>query len=118
MEALGLDVCHPTESPMVVLALVLQLYLSEILATLITSLDDKSIFEAYKLRFDKLPAKGFKPKLNVMDSQATKYIKQFLTKKECKLQLVEPHNKRVNAAEQAIQTFKDALIAKEEQYWW
>jgi hypothetical protein len=27
------------------------------------------------------------------------------------LQLVEPHNHRVNAAEQAIQTFKDAFIA-------
>ena len=27
------------------------------------------------------------------------------------MQLVEPHNKGVNAAEQAIQTFKDAFIA-------
>jgi hypothetical protein len=39
-----------------------------------------------------------------------KYIKKILTKKECKLQLVEPHNHRVNAAEHAIQTFKDAFI--------
>ncbi len=46
-----------------------------------------------------------------MDNQATKLIKQLLTKKECKLQLVEPHNHRVNAAEHAIQTFKDAFIA-------
>ncbi len=30
---------------------------------------------------------------------------------ECKLQLVEPHNHRVNAAERAIQTFKDAFIS-------
>ncbi len=29
---------------------------------------------------------------------------------ECKLQLVEPHNHRVNAAERAIQIFKDAFI--------
>ncbi len=55
-------------------------------------------------------AKGFKPKLNVMDNQATKHIKKFLNKYECKLQLVEPHNHRVNAAERAIQTFKDAFI--------
>ena len=47
----------------------------------------------------------------VMDNQATKYIKKFLTKKECDLQLVEPHNHRVNTAERAIQTFKDAFIA-------
>jgi len=46
-----------------------------------------------------------------MDNQATKYIKKFLTEKECGLQLVEPHNHRVNAAERAIQTFKDAFIA-------
>ena len=46
-----------------------------------------------------------------MDNQATKHIKQFLTENECRLQLVEPHNHRVNAAEHAIQTFKDAFIA-------
>ncbi len=49
--------------------------------------------------------------MNVMDNQATKYIKKILTKKECKLQVVEPHNHHVNAAERAIQTFKDAYIA-------
>ena len=48
--------------------------------------------------------------MNVMDNQATKYIKKFLTKKECKLQVVEPHNYHVNAAERAIQTFKDAFV--------
>jgi hypothetical protein len=58
-----------------------------------------------------LAAKGFKPKLNVMDNQATKHIENFLTKNKCKVQLVEPHNHRVNAAERAIQTFKDAFIA-------
>ncbi len=45
-----------------------------------------------------------------MDNQATKYIKQFLDKNECKLQLIEPHNHCVNAAERAIQRFKDAFI--------
>jgi hypothetical protein len=46
-----------------------------------------------------------------MDNQATKYIKKFLSKKGCQLQLVEPHNHLVNAAERAIQTFKNAFIA-------
>jgi hypothetical protein len=45
-----------------------------------------------------------------MDNQATKYSKIFLTTKGCDLQVVEPHNHRVNAAERAIQTFKDAFI--------
>jgi hypothetical protein len=82
-----------------------------ILASPIAGLDDKSIFAAYEKRFKELESKGFKPKLNVMDNQATKHIKQFLTKNECRLQLVEPHNHRVNAAERAIQTFEDAFIA-------
>jgi hypothetical protein len=81
-----------------------------ILATPIAGLDDKSIFNAYKKNFDELASKGFKPKLNVMDNQATRYIKHFLTEDECDLQLVEPHNHCVNAAERAIQTFKDAFI--------
>ena len=58
-----------------------------------------------------LKTKGFKPKLNIMDNQATKHIKKYLTKNECKFQLVEPHNHRINTAEQANQTFKDAFIS-------
>ena len=82
-----------------------------IMATPIAGLDNRSIFTAYKKNFKELTAKGFKPKLNVMDNQATKQINFFLTEEECKLQLVEPHNHRVNAAERAIQTFKDAFIS-------
>jgi hypothetical protein len=82
-----------------------------ILADPIKALDDKMIFEAYWKQYDKLTKKGFKVKLNVMDNQATKYIKQFLTENDCQLQLVEPHNHRVNAAERAIQTFIDVFIA-------
>jgi hypothetical protein len=73
-----------------------------ILALPIAGLDDKTIFDVYKIAFDELVSKGFKPKLNIMDKQATKYVKRFFTEEECKLQLVEPHNHRVNAAERAI----------------
>ncbi len=83
---------------------------NSILAEPIKGLDDKTIFEAYK-KFHLLLDKDYLVKLNVMDNQAMKYIKQFLTANECKLQLVEPHNHRVNAAEQAIQTWKDAFIS-------
>ena len=82
-----------------------------ILATPIANLDDKSIFEEFKTNFEMLEGKGYKPKVNMMDNQATKHIKKHLTKKECKLQLVEPHNHCVNAAERVIQTFKDAFIS-------
>jgi hypothetical protein len=82
-----------------------------IMAMPIAGLDDQSNFNTYKANFNKLAHKGFKPKLNIMDNQATKHIKQFHTEEECKLQLVESHNHRINAVECAIQTFKDAFIS-------
>jgi hypothetical protein len=75
--------------------------LNAILVKAIANVDDHSIYEAYKEVFETLEAKGYKPKMNVMDNQATKYIKKFLTKKECKLQVVEPLNHHVNATERA-----------------
>jgi hypothetical protein len=85
--------------------------LNAILVKAIANVDNHSIYEAYKEVFELLEVKGYKPKMNVMDNQATKFIKKFLTKKECDLQVVEPHNHHVNAAERAIQIFKDAFIA-------
>jgi hypothetical protein len=81
-----------------------------ILATPISGLDNISIIESYKKHFDEFTAKGFKPKINIMDNQATKHINKILTEQQCKLQLIEPHNHCMNAAERAIQTFKDAFI--------
>jgi hypothetical protein len=37
-------------------------------------------FNAYKAAFEDLKSKGFKPKLNVMDNQATEYIKKISPK--------------------------------------
>jgi hypothetical protein len=82
-----------------------------ILATPIAGLDNVGIFNTNKKYFKDLTAKGFKPKLNIMDNQATRHIKKFLTKNACKLQVVEPHNHQVNAAKPAIQTFKAAFFA-------
>jgi hypothetical protein len=74
-------------------------------------LDDISIFKTYKRYFEELTQNGFRPKLKIMDNQATKRIKKFLTENDCKLQIVEPHNHRVNADERTIQMFKAAFIA-------
>jgi len=70
-----------------------------ILATPTAGLDDMTNFKAYKAYFDELEQKGYKPKLNIMDNQATNHIKKILTENVCKLQVVEPNNHRVNAAE-------------------
>jgi hypothetical protein len=42
--------------------------------TPIARLDEVCIFNAYKLNFDDLKRKGFKPTLNIMDNLAMKYI--------------------------------------------
>jgi len=48
-----------------------------ILVKPIANVDDRSIFAAYKEIFETLEEKGYKPKMNVMDNHATKYIKSF-----------------------------------------
>jgi hypothetical protein len=45
-----------------------------------------------------------------MGNQAMKAIKSYLTPQECKLQLIKSGNHRVNAAERAVQTFKNRFI--------
>ena len=82
-----------------------------ILALPISGFSDEVIFQAYKDIYEMIESKGFVIRFNVMDNQASKVIKQFLTPKQCELMLVEPNNHRVNAAERAIQTFKDHFVS-------
>jgi hypothetical protein len=84
--------------------------MNAIFAVPIPGLDSKSILDAYKKIFKYLVSKGYKPKVDVIDNQATKAIKEYLVTQQCKLQLVESHNHQVNAAELAIQTFKNRFI--------
>jgi hypothetical protein len=46
-----------------------------ILITPIAGLDSERILEAYKVNFEYLVSKGFKPKVNMMDNQTTKSLK-------------------------------------------
>jgi hypothetical protein len=81
-----------------------------IFAMPIPGLDSENILNAYKKNFEYLVSKVYTPKINVMDNQATKAIKSYLTPQQCRLQLVKPGNHRVKAAKQAIQTFKNQFI--------
>jgi hypothetical protein len=49
-----------------------------IFAVPIPGLDSKSILDAYKKIFKYLVSKGYKPKVNVMDNQTIKAIKEYL----------------------------------------
>ncbi len=58
-----------------------------------------------------LKSKGHKIEVNVMDNQASKVIKKYLTIQQWDNLLVELSNHRVNAAERAIQMFKVHFIS-------
>ena len=75
------------------------------------SRDDASMIDAFNDIIDHLDARGFKPNLNVMDNECSKAVESFITKQQIDIQLVAPRNHRVNAAERAIQTFKEHFIA-------
>jgi hypothetical protein len=81
-----------------------------ILATPIPGINSACILEAYKQIFKYLKEKGYKPRVNVMDNQATKVIKAYLTPQLVSLQLIDTHNHCINAAERAIQMFKNWFI--------
>ena len=85
--------------------------LNYIFAVPIPDLTDDTIIGAFDIIFTDLKQKGYAPKFNVTDNQAATAIKKFLTKEKCKWQFVEPSNHRVNAAERAIQTYKNHFIS-------
>jgi hypothetical protein len=85
--------------------------LNAILALSIANFTNKTILTVYQQQFELLKSRGHKICLNVMDNQASKVIKNYLTKNKCDNLLVEPNNHQVNAAECAIQMFKAHFIS-------
>eukprot|EP00804_Cyclotella_cryptica_P009770 CCRYP_013223-RA/>CCRYP_013223-RA protein AED:0.41 eAED:0.41 QI:0/0/0/1/0/0/4/0/726 len=79
-----------------------------IFALPISNLRDETILTAFDEVFQTLKSKGFKPAFNVTDNQAATPIKNISVKSK---QFVEPNNHRVNAAERAIQTYKNHFIS-------
>jgi hypothetical protein len=66
---------------------------------------------AFGILFDEMKAKGFKPKLQTMDNEASAALKKYFTEKEMNYQLVPLHYHRANAAERAIRLFKEHFKA-------
>jgi hypothetical protein len=54
--------------------------------------------------------KGFKPKLQTLDIEASTALKNFFTAQNIDYQLVPPHCHRRNTAERAIRTFKEHFV--------
>ena len=85
---------------------------NSILAEAISNTKDETIIKVFKENISYLTKRGFKRCFNILDNIASKAIIEFL-KEECSIgiQVVEPHNHTVNAAERAIRTFKSHFIA-------
>ena len=58
-----------------------------------------------------LTQRGLKPQLHWLDNEASKALKNFITKEQTEYQLTPPHIHRRNAAERAIHTFKNHFIS-------
>jgi hypothetical protein len=67
--------------------------------------------KAYDTIHQELTVKGFKPKLQTLDNEASTALKNFFTVNDIAYQLVPPHCHRRNAAEHAIRTFKEHFVA-------
>jgi hypothetical protein len=58
-----------------------------------------------------LTSKGFKPKLQTYDNEASAALKRFFTTNDVEYQLFPPHCHMRNAAERSIRTFKEHFFA-------
>jgi hypothetical protein len=67
--------------------------------------------KAYDNIHQELTVKGFKPKLQTLDNEASAALKNFFTTNDVDYQLVPPHCHRRNTAERAIRTFKEHFVA-------
>jgi hypothetical protein len=67
--------------------------------------------KAYDSINQELTVKGFKPKLQTLDNEASTALKNFFTANDIANQLVPHHCHRRNAAERAIRTFKEHFVA-------
>jgi hypothetical protein len=66
---------------------------------------------AYGSMHQELTVKGFKPKLQTLNNEASTDLKNFFTTQNINYKLVPPHCQRRNAAEHAIRIFKEQFLA-------
>jgi hypothetical protein len=69
------------------------------------------ILAAYKRGHNLFSSKGFKPRLQTLDNEASEALQQFFRDENVDYQLVPPHVHRQNSAERACRTYKNHFIA-------
>ena len=71
---------------------------------------DNDTPNTYQEIYSLLREQGLHPQLHWLDNKVSKVLKQFITLEEVQYQLAPPHIHCCNAAEHAIQTFKNHFI--------
>ena len=69
------------------------------------------LVNAYQKLVDRLKARGFHPKLHILDNEKSSELEAAIVKNDMTFQYVTPNDHRRNIAEKAIQVFKDHFIA-------
>jgi hypothetical protein len=72
---------------------------------------DECMVKTFKDVYDFLTMHKHKPKLHVLDNECSRAVQKYIKSQSTDIQLVEPHNHRVNAAEPAIKSAKYHIIA-------
>ena len=67
--------------------------------------------KAYTNVYNKLVRRGLKPQLHMLDNECSQLLRDYLASKNITVQTTPAGSHRRNAAERAIQTFKDHFIA-------
>jgi len=85
--------------------------LNAIIVHAMPSCTDAAMVTAFNEVISTLKTGGYTPSLNVMDNECLAAVEAYIKSERIGIQLVPPHNHRVNAAERAIATFKEHFIA-------
>jgi hypothetical protein len=69
------------------------------------------LLRSFQVLGQKLTSRGLKPKLTTLDNEASQLLNDYLQVQDINFQLLPPYCHRRNAAERAIISFKNHLIA-------
>jgi hypothetical protein len=72
---------------------------------------DASMITAFTKVITTLRVQGYHPALNVMDNECSAAVEKHIKASKINIQLVPPHNHRINTAKQAIVIIKEHFIA-------
>ena len=76
----------------------------------IKGMHDKDMTAVFKEIYEELEIQNCKPKLHILNDQCSKTVKSYIQKEKDDIQLVEPYNHHVNAADSAAKTAKYHIV--------